>query len=292
MRDIAPVIAQGYKASMPAIEMIEVTESNVEKVGFFCAISKPELKGYQDKIAWLKLRFREGLKIKLIARGGRGFIEYMPGEFAWRAIDAQRYMVIHCLWVVGKSKGQGCGAALLDACVQDARSQKMRGVAAVTARGRLGLVDTSFFVHQGFRVVDTAPPGLDLVALKFAQGSYPKFLGGWNEKLQALEGGLTVFSSPQCPYTCEGAEQIVALARSMNIPARSVRLEHLQELRRRAPSAYGSFDMACGGEVVANLYHHMTAQRLSKLLAAAAPSLQTRWGLLASNSSMRTRSVG
>lgn len=257
---------------MRALEIIEVTESNVEKVGFFCAMSKPELKGYQDKLAWLRERFREGLKIKLIARGGRGFIEYMPGEFAWRAIDAPRYMVIHCLWVVGKSKRHGCGAALLDACVRDARSQKMGGVAAVTARGRLGLVDTDFFLHQGFRVVDKAPPGLDLVALRFGRGSYPKFLGGWNEKLRALDRGLTVVSSPQCPYTCEGAEQIVSLARSMNIPARSVRLEKLQDLRRSAPSAYASFDMACGGEVVANLYHHMTARRLSKLLAAASRS--------------------
>lgn len=260
------------KVSMPGIEIVEVTESNVRNVGFFCAMSKPELKGYQDKLAWLKARFREGLRIKLIARGGRGFIEYMPGEFAWRAIDAPRYMVIHCLWVVGKSKGHGCGAALLDTCVRDAQSQKMRGVAAVTARDRLGLADTDFFVHQGFHVVDTAPPGLDLVALRFGAGPYPKFLGRWNEKLRSLGRGLTVFSSPQCPYTREGAEQIVALAQRLNIPARSVRLEELQEFRRRAPSAYGSVDMACSGKVVANLYHHMTAQRLRKLLAAAAPS--------------------
>jgi L-amino acid N-acyltransferase YncA len=252
---------------MPALEIVDVTESNVDKLGFFCAMSKPGLKGYQDKLAWLKARFREGLKIKLIARGGRGFIEYMPGEFAWRAIDAPRYMVVHCLWVVGKSKQRGCGAALLDACVRDARSQKMRGVAAVTARGRLGLVDTDFFAHHGFRVVDAAPPGLDLVALRFGQSADPKFLGGWSEKLQALKPGLTVFSSPQCPYTHEGTEQIVALARSMNIPARSVRLKQLEELRRRAPSAYGSFDMACGGKVVANLFHHMTAERLRRLLA-------------------------
>lgn len=254
---------------MAAVEIVDVTEGNVQSAGFFCAMSKPDSKGYQDKLEWLKARFREGLKIKLIVRGGRGFIEYVPGEFAWRAIDAPRFMVIHCLWVVGRAKGRGSGAALLNECVRDARSQGMDGVAAVTARHKVGLVDTGFFLHQGFRVVESAPPGLDLVALKFGRGPDPKFAGGWDEKLGALGRGLTVFSSPQCPYAREGAERVVSLARSMNIPARAVRLTRLDELRKRAPSAYGSFDVACDGQVVANLYHLMTAQRLRKLLQGA-----------------------
>jgi hypothetical protein len=33
------------------------------------------------------------------------FIEYIPGEQAWRAVHADGYLLIHCLWVVGKSKG-------------------------------------------------------------------------------------------------------------------------------------------------------------------------------------------
>lgn len=36
----------------------------------------------------------------------RGFIEYLPGEHAWRAVHADGYLFIHCLWVVGKSKGK------------------------------------------------------------------------------------------------------------------------------------------------------------------------------------------
>ncbi len=273
---------------MPALEIIDVTEANVEDVGFFCAMSKPQLQGYQDKLTWLRARFREGLKIKLIARGGRGFIEYMPGEFAWRGIDAPVYMVIHCLWVVGKSKGQGCGAELLDLCVRDARSQRMHGVVAVTAKNKLGLVDTRFFLRQGFRVVDTAPLDLDLVVLKFGDGPDPKFLSGRDDKLNGLGRGVTVFSSPQCPYTCEGAEQIVALARSMNIPARSIRLENLQEFRRRAPSPYGSFDIAFAGKVVSNLFHCMTAERLCKLLAGSTPLCATQYRVRAKRGPKRS----
>lgn len=31
----------------------------------------------------------------------RGFIEYIPGAFGWRAVFAEDYMLIHCLWVMG-----------------------------------------------------------------------------------------------------------------------------------------------------------------------------------------------
>ncbi len=247
---------------MPALELLDVTESNVDEAGFFCAMSKPDLPGYQEKLAWLKARFREGLKLKIITRGGRGFIEYIPGEYAWRAIQAPRFMVVHCLWVVGKAKKRGLGAALIDACVQDARAAGMRGVAALAARGRLGLVDTDFFLRLGFQVVDTAPPGLDLVALKFGSGPEPRFLAS----RPPVSSGLTIFSSPQCPYTHQAAEQVLAVARQIKVPARAVRLENLDRLRNFAPSAYCSFDIVHGGQVVANLFHHMTPARLRRLI--------------------------
>lgn len=231
-------------------------------------MSKSESAGYQEKLAWLKARFPEGLKLKMIARGGRGFIEYIPGEFAWRAIRASRYMVIHCLWVVGKAEGKGSGKALLDSCIHEAYKKKMLGVAAVTARGKVGLVDTDFFLCNGFQVVETAPPGLDLVAMKFGGGPNPRFLRGSNKKLGALGQGLSIVSSPQCPYTLGGAEQIAALARSMNIPARTLRLDHIEEIRSVAPSGYASFNIVCNGKVVSNLFHCMTDKILHKVLAS------------------------
>jgi GNAT superfamily N-acetyltransferase len=263
---------------MPAPKIIDVTESNVDKVGFFCAMSKPEQRGYQDKRAWLKDRFPEGLRLKIIASVGRAFIEYIPGEFAWRAIEAQHYMVIHCLWVVGRSKAKGCASALLDTCISEARSKKMLGVAAVTARRRLGFVDTDFFLHKGFRRVETAPPGLDLVAMNFRAGPDPKFLSGSDQKLAALGQGLTIVTSPQCPYTREGAEQIINLAQTMNISARSVRLERLNDVLTLAPSGYASFDIACAGKVVGNLFHCMTAKRVRRILGDDLSGLQPNSG--------------
>ena len=87
--------------------LIDVNPTNVESHGFFCYMSKKKSLGYQRKLKWLEKRFAEGMRIKLLELPDRGFVEYIPGEFAWRAVDAKGYMFIHCLWVVGKSKGQG-----------------------------------------------------------------------------------------------------------------------------------------------------------------------------------------
>lgn len=118
-----------------AIGVIDVNQDNVSREGFFCLMSKRKSEGYQRKLRWLKDRFAQGMKIKIIKEGGRGFIEYIPGEYAWRAVRAEGYMFIHCLWVVGKSKGKGCGTFLLNECIKGARDSGMKGVAMVTSKG-------------------------------------------------------------------------------------------------------------------------------------------------------------
>jgi len=234
-------------------------------------MSKPDLPGYREKLAWVKERFQEGLRIKVVGRGSRGFIEYMPGKLAWRGVEAPGYMVIHCLWVVGRAKGKGAGKALLDACIREAREARMHGIAAVTARDKVGLVDTDYFIHHGFHVVQTTSSGIDLVALKFNLASAdPHFVNDLKKKAKALGDGLTVVSTPQCPYTYEGAEQIVSLAHANNIArARSLRLNTLAQVRQTAPSPYASFDIVYEGEVISNQFHCMSAQRLCKLVDEA-----------------------
>lgn len=250
---------------MEKIQIVDVNEANVETAGFFCCMSKPESVGYRQKLDWLRARFAEGLKIKMIVRGGRGFIEYIPGEFAWRAVRARDYMVVHCLWV-GRAKGRGCGTVLLEACMEEAKARGMYGVAAVTAHRQPGIVETSFFLKRGFKVVDTAPPGLALVALKFRQCRDPEFIGGWDEKLKRLGPGLTVVYTAQCPYTCDLVQDLAHVATSQNLCLNVVRLQSAEQVRNESPSAYGTVDIVAGGRVVAHLYHRMSGQRLERFM--------------------------
>lgn len=117
------------------MRIIDVTPDNVEETGFFCLMSRRKSDGYQRKLRWLEARFDEGLRIKMLdlSKGGRGFIEYIPGEYAWRPVEASGYLFIHCLWVVGKSKGNGYAKQLLRECIADAKRCGAQGVAMVTS---------------------------------------------------------------------------------------------------------------------------------------------------------------
>ena len=115
---------------MGKANIIDVTPENVDKTGFFCLMSRRKCDGYQRKLKWLKARFDEGLRIKMLdpSKGGRGFIEYIPGDYAWRPVEASDYLFIHCLWIVGQSKGKGHAKLLLDECLADAERCGAKGV--------------------------------------------------------------------------------------------------------------------------------------------------------------------
>ena len=131
------------------MRIIDVDEANVDSQGFFCYMSKKKSEGYRRKLGWLKRRFAEGMKIKLLELPDRGFIEYIPGEYAWRKVDAKGYMFVHCLWIVGRSKGKGYATALLRECIRDAKKAKMRGVALMTSEANW-LIGKRLMEKHGF----------------------------------------------------------------------------------------------------------------------------------------------
>jgi len=49
-----------------ALELVDVGAEHVDKTGLFCFMSKKKSEGYQRKLAWLKDRFAEGMRIKML----------------------------------------------------------------------------------------------------------------------------------------------------------------------------------------------------------------------------------
>ena len=231
------------------IDLIEVDALNVEKAGFFCYMSKPKSEGYQRKLHWLKARFAEGMRIKMLRLPERGFIEYIPGEYAWRPVDARGYMFIHCLWIVGRSKKKGYASLLLNECIADAQKAGMQGVAMVTSQGNW-LVDKKPLLKQGFEVIDKAPPSFELFRLKFSDAPSPAFTSGWQEKMDRLGTGLTVFRTDQCPYIENAVTAALEAAQEADIPSQVIELESNQEVRDRAPCAYGVFSIVVNGQLL------------------------------------------
>ena len=233
---------------------VNVNRSNVEETGFFCYMSKRRSEGYLRKLAWIKARLDEGMRIKMLKLPERGFIEYMPGDKAWRAVEAEGWMVIHCLWVVGKSKGKGLGGALLDGCVDDAKNAGMTGVAMVTSQGNW-LAGAKLLERRGFEAVDSAPPSFTLMAKKLKSGPLPSFPGDWPARAARYGAGLTILRSDQCPYIPDGTRILLEAAAKKKIKARVVEFRTARELQASSPSPYGVFNIVQNGRLLG--YHYL-----------------------------------
>lgn len=93
------------------ISIIDTTIENIYKHGV-CGYKNVKKEGFSEKLKWLKERFPEGLKIKTLFSekdGTQGMIEYIPGKYCWRPVEAIDFMFIHCIFVgfkgIYKSKG-------------------------------------------------------------------------------------------------------------------------------------------------------------------------------------------
>ena len=245
-------------------EVVTVDASNVDEHGFFCYKSKPKSSGYQWKLEWLRQRFTEGLRIKILWEGVRsfGFIEYIPGEYAWRAVEAPGHLVVHCLWVVGKGKGKGYGTLLLNECVDDARRMNKQGVVMLTSRGNW-LANEKIFLKSGFECIDTAPPSFNLLVKRLQDGPSPSFPGDWGQRLAAYGSRTTVVYSDQCPYIPDAVSQAVEAFGKRGIETTVVKLESAEAVRRKSPSPYGVFGIVWDGELFT--YHYLGKKELRRL---------------------------
>ena len=151
------------------IEIIDTNPDNVCDYGF-CGYKSIKQEGYKRKIDWLKKRFSEGMMFKILhsaKEGSVGAIEYVPGKYAWRAVEADGYMVIHCIFIIPKKlKGKGYGSLLVEECLKNAKKGKMHGVAVVTRKGTW-MAGKDLFLKNVFEVVDEAQQDFELVAKKF-----------------------------------------------------------------------------------------------------------------------------
>jgi hypothetical protein len=242
-------------------EIVTVDAGNVGRYGFFCYKSKPKSQGYQNKLNWLRPRFDEGLRIKILFENGRsvGFIEYTPAEHSWRVIEAPGYLIVHCIWVVGRGKNKGHGSRLLDACVKDAQQQGKHGVAMVSSTGNW-LANEKLFLKNDFRRVDTAPPSFSLLAKEVKAGPVPVFPQDWETRLGSYPSGVTIIYADQCPYMPNAVRSAVDAFAARGIEAKVVKLESSAEVKAKSPTPYGVLAIVCDGSLLT--YHVLGGKEL------------------------------
>lgn len=252
---------------MSEIEIIDTNADNICDYGF-CGIKNIKQEGYKRKTEWLRQRFSEGMRFKILHSAKEGFvgmIEYIPGRYAWRAVEAKGYMVIHCLFILYKRyQGKGHGSLLIQECLKDAKKEKMNGVAVVTRKGPW-MAKKELFLRNGFELVDEAPPDFELLVKKFKKGApSPKFRRDWKEKLSKYSNGLTIIRSDQCPYLEKWVKEISETAQgTYGIKTKIVELKTCKDAQN-APSAYGTFSIIYEGKLLAD--HPISNKRFVNIM--------------------------
>jgi len=235
-----------------SVKLETINDENLDRLGFFCYKSKRKTEGYAKKSIWVRDRLAEGMRLHILYENGvsKGFVEAMPGEYAWRAVNARAYLMIHCIWVVGKAKGNGYGSRLLEQCVQDASEMGLSGV-AVLASEDTWLTTPGFFVESGFEVVDRASPAFTLLSLRINGGEKPSFPTNWQERIGSFGSDLTLVYADQCPYIARMKQAVHNVAESLKIQAQEVCLMSSEELQAKAPSPYGVYNVVFRGRIIA-----------------------------------------
>lgn len=246
---------------MNTVEIVSLSESNLERVQMFCGHSPTYRKGYRAKQEWMQARLREGMRYLLLQVNGynAGMVEYIPGEHAWRGLQAEGYLVIHCLWVIGRNRGHGYGRQLLDACLEDARGT--HGVAVMVSKSHW-LPTPKLFLKNGFEKVAQHPPSFDLLVKRLDPAApMPAFIN----QSPALPAGLVVYISDQCPYTQNVPEIASRAAAQLNVDVQIIQLEGATDAQA-CPCPYGSLAYFFNGQLLT--YHPTGTEKLLELIQA------------------------
>jgi hypothetical protein len=254
---------------MSDTRIIDLTPENIADYGV-CGYKDVEKHlELRKKIEWFKEYYPKGLRIKAILSdtyGYQGMLEYIPGKYAHRPVDADGYLFIHCIFVGFKKefKGKGHASLLLDECINDAKKNNMLGVAVVTRKGPF-MANKEIFLKKGFQVVDSAKPDFELLVKKFDEKSKnPHFKSDMTNFLKQYEKGLYVLRSPQCPYTEKNVNAILESAKNkFNLEATLVDLKDSDTVQD-TPCAFGTFCIIYNGEVIS--HHPISNTRFENIM--------------------------
>lgn len=246
--------------------IIDTNDENILDFGV-CGYKSLKRPGFPEKVDWLKDRLSEGLKLKTLLSendGAQGMIEYLPGEYAWRPVEAKGYTFIHCLFVGFRKeyKGRGYASMLLERCLNDAKGSS--GVAVMTRKSSF-MTSKEIFQKHGFEVVDKFPSDFELLVKKFDDDAPdPKFIDNRELLKTKYAEGLYILRAFQCPYTVKNVNEMVETARNYyGMEAKVIDLKTCSEAQSN-PSAFGTFGIILKGKLVAE--HPISNGRFKNIL--------------------------
>ena len=245
------------------MKIVAVTPDNVDQETLFCIkdMKKPEAKSKQK---WFEKRHKEGLKLKILkdeADKMIGFIEYIPAVNAWRPVDANNFMFIHCMAVYSKKdRNKGFGALLIKEAEKDAKAKKMSGICVMTSHGAW-IADKRIFEKHGFIEVDKRGR-FELLSKQWNATSPEPKLFDWTAQQNKYKGWNLVYTD-QCPWHEKSVEAMLHVAMDAGIDLKITKMETAQEAKK-APSGFGVFNVLHDGKLLED--HYLSATRFKNIL--------------------------
>ena len=245
-------------------DFLSLTPENLAGEHLCCIIRTKKLHpGVEAKRRWLAARLEEGHVFRKLNEKATVFIEYAPLETAWVPIEGENFIYIYCLWACGPYKGKGYGRALMEDCIADARKNGKAGLCMLgAAKQKAWLSDQAFAKKFGFKTVDTAPGGYELLALSF-DGTLPRFAP--NAKSMTVESqALTIYYSAQCPYTWQSIEMVRRYCEENVVPVQLLPVDSLAQAKQ-LPCVFNNWAVFYkGGFETVNLLDVAALKRILK----------------------------
>ena len=248
---------------MEDIKIIDVNPGNVLEHSLFCVkdIKNPAFVGKQN---WFQKRHKEGLRMKILkGQGGRliAFIEYLPAEFAWRPVNADNYMFIHCMFVYSNAdKKKGYATMLINACEEDARLRNMYGTTVMTSKGTW-ITDRRVFEKTGFTEVDKKER-FELMAKKIHSGAPDPGLIDWTANRKRFKGWHLLYAD-QCPWHDKSAGMLKETAVEYGFDLKITKIKSAREAKQ-APSGFGVFNLLHDGKLLED--HYISKARFRNII--------------------------
>lgn len=247
------------------MKIIEVTPENVEQETLFC-IKDMKKSGAKSKQNWFIKRYKEGLKLKILKDETDkmlGFVEYIPVTDAWRPVDADNFMFIHCTYIYAKKdRNKGLGALLINEAEKEAKSKNMDGLCVMTSNGSW-IADQRIFKQNGFKEVDQRGR-FELFSKKWNTIAPDPKLIDWTLQQKNYQGWNLVYAN-QCPWHEKSVEAMLHVALDFGIDLKITKLETAKEAKN-APSGFGVFNLLYNGKLLED--HYLSATRFQNILKA------------------------
>ncbi len=247
------------------VKIIDTNTENISSYGF-CGYNNLKNAGYRRKIEWLKERYSEGLRFKVLTDNenkSQGFIEYIPASKSWKPIVAENFMMINCIMIYKKAfKNKGYGKMLLDECLSDAKKNNFDGVAVITRKGSW-LPTNELFLQNCFEIVDHTKPDFELLSYKFNDVNNPEFTTGWEDSITKYDKGLTIIRSDTCPYIDKAVNELSSAAEELSIDVNLVEISNYNDAKL-LPFPIVAFILIYNGKILS--YQPLSRRRFTTIM--------------------------